>query len=354
VVSGLKLSEGFRMFVTRLSMRCAGALFGFCLALPMQSQAPRPDGAGVEAGVLPARWGTSGPKCMEVPDWQVHEYNPDFLIVRQSGCLDYEKPFLYLIFGRDRALLYDTGSDNFPAAEMVRNVVGKWLRRNHRDRIPLVVVHSHDHSDHVFGDEQLKKLQNDPAIPVTFVPAEVEASKRFYGITNWPDEIVSLDLGGRLLDVIPIPGHNVVSVALYDRRTAILLTGDSLYPGRLYVDDFAEFVKSTDRLVKFTKGRIVAHILGCHIEQTETPYLDYPMGTIYQPHERALEMSRGDLLTLQEALASLHGKAAKLAMRDFTIWPVPSPPADHVMDKFHALQKEQIEHMWAQRLEKVQ
>ena len=196
------------------------------LMLSLYAQAPLPNGAGLEPGTLPARWPASGPKCMEVPDWQVHEYNPNFLIVRQSGCSDYEKPFLYLVFGQDRALLYDTGSDNFPAADMVRSVVGKWLKRNQRTRIPLIVVHSHDHSDHVFGDDQLKKL-NDPAIPITFVPAEVEATKRFYGITNWPDEIVSLDLGGRVLDVIPIPGHNVVSVALFDRRTGILLSGDS-------------------------------------------------------------------------------------------------------------------------------
>lgn len=317
------------------------------VATSLRAQAPNPNRAGLQPGTLPARWVPSGPKCMEVPDWQVHEYNSDFLIVRQSGCLDYEKPFLYLIFGQDRALLYDTGSDNFPAADMVRNVVGKWLKRNRRSQIPLIVVHSHDHSDHIFGDAQLQKMQ-DPAIPITFVPAEVEATKKFYGIKNWPDEIVSLDLGGRLLDVIPIPGHNVVSVALFDRRTGVLLSGDSFYPGRIYVADFLAFVKSTDRLVKFTEGKMVAHILGCHIEQTETPYLDYPMGTIYQPHERALELSRGDLLDLKEGLASLHGKAAKLALPDVTVWPVPSPAADHVMDKFHALLKEQTEQMWDQ------
>ena len=42
---------------------------------------------------------------MEVPDWQVHEYNADFYILRESGCTNYEKPFLYLIFGKDKALL---------------------------------------------------------------------------------------------------------------------------------------------------------------------------------------------------------------------------------------------------------
>ena len=66
-----------------------------------------PDGGGVEPGTLPLKWATGGPNCMELPDWQVREYNPDFYILRQSGCTHYEKPFLYLLFGSDKALLVD-------------------------------------------------------------------------------------------------------------------------------------------------------------------------------------------------------------------------------------------------------
>ena len=58
--------------------------------------------------------------------------------------------------------------------------------------------------------------------------------------------------------MVPIPGHSDLSVALYDRNTAILLPGDSLYPGRLYVHDFAAFQASTERLVKFTEGKPVS------------------------------------------------------------------------------------------------
>src|SRR5580658_8697147 len=65
--------------------------------------------AKVRGGQLPPRWITGGPKCMEVPDWQVQQYNEDLFILRESGCTDYEKPFLYLFFGRQRALLEDTG-----------------------------------------------------------------------------------------------------------------------------------------------------------------------------------------------------------------------------------------------------
>jgi glyoxylase-like metal-dependent hydrolase (beta-lactamase superfamily II) len=312
------------------------------------AQAPEPTGGGIEPGVLPVTWMASGPKCMEVPDWQVHEYNANFYIIRQSGCLDYEKPFLYLIFGKDRGLLLDTGSRNFPAAAMVEAVVGKWLKRNGRKQIELLVVHSHPHSDHVAGDEQLKSLKS-TSITVKLIPATLEATKELYGISNWPDQAGSVDLGGRVLDAIAIPGHSPVSIALYDRQTAILLTGDSLYPGRLYVHDWDDFVKSTGRLVAFTKGRLVAHILGCHVEQSRTPYLDYPMGTVYQLNEHALAMSRGDLLELMDALASLHGPT-RLAMRDFSIWPIhpDSVPHGKALEDFKTREKEQMKHMWNQ------
>ena len=112
---------------------------------------------------------------------------------------------------------------------------------------------------------------------------ELDAVRRFFGFANWPDGIVPLDLGGRVLDVIPIPGHQEASIALYDRATGILLTGDTLYPGRLYVTDVAAFRRSIDRVIDFTKDKPVAHILGTHIEQSATPFVDYPRGTQYQP-----------------------------------------------------------------------
>lgn len=313
-----------------------------------RAQLPQPDGGNIIPGMLPKQWMTGGPKCMESPEWQIHEYNRDLYILRQSGCTDYEKPFIYLLFGNERALLLDTGSRNGNLVPTLQRIVKNWLQRTKRETIPLVVVHSHSHSDHIAGDADVQAM-HDPAIPVTFVPAEVEATKRFYKITNWPDDGL-VDLGNRPIDLIPIPGHDAVSVALYDRQTAILFTGDSLYPGRLYVHDLADFQKSTERLIRFTEGKVVAHILGNHIEETRTPYLDYAIGTIYQPNEHELSLSRGALLELEEALVSLHGKPARLALRDFSIWPVGptfamSSATQAVFDK---TQRDQHDHMWEQ------
>ena len=153
------------------------------------------------------------------------------------------------------------------------------------------------------------------------VPLTVTGTAQFFGMKHWPEDVGALDLGGRMLDVLAIPGHDVLSLAYYDRQTGVLFTGDSVYSGRLYVRDFPAFVASTQRMVRFTESKIVTHLLGCHIEQTRTAYLDYKIGTQYQPDEHSLELSRGSLLELNDALSHMQ-KPDRLALRDMTIWPV--------------------------------
>ncbi|SFS11137.1 Glyoxylase, beta-lactamase superfamily II [Granulicella pectinivorans] len=328
-------------------IRCV--LANLVLSTSLHAQFAQPDGGSVRPGRLPLSWSTGGPRCMEMPEWQVHEYNPDLFILRQSGCTDYEKPFVYLFFGKDRALLYDTGSRKGNLAPTLQHVMHQWMQRNQRTSMPLVVVHSHSHGDHVAGDAGIQAL-NDPAMPITFVAAAIEPTRALYNIANWPEDTGSIDLGDRVIDAIPIPGHDAVSVALYDRHTGVLLTGDSLYPGRIYIRDFDAFVRSTTRLVQFTQDKPIAHILGCHIEETRTPFLDYPTGTLYQPDEHELSLSRGALLEMEAALESLHGSPKRVAYRDFSLWP--SGPAFRAADRsqssFEKVQQYQLGHMWDQ------
>ena len=270
----------------------------------------------IEQGSFPSSWITGGPNCLEVPDWQIHEYNPNLYILRQSGCTHYEKPFLYLFFGDKRALLIDTGAGASDAAAVTQKLIAKWLERSKRDSIALTIAHSHAHGDHIAGDQGFVGLAN-----VTLIPAAVEAARKAYSIEKWPMGFGSIDLGNRVIDVIPIPGHEPAHVAFYDRQTGILHTGDHLYPGRLYVRDFPAFVASTRRLVEFTAMHPVAHILGCHIEQSSIPFVDYPVGTRYQPHEHTLELGRAHLLELFDGLEAMHGNPERMPFRDFTVWP---------------------------------
>jgi glyoxylase-like metal-dependent hydrolase (beta-lactamase superfamily II) len=268
----------------------------------------------VESGVLPSAWTTGGPNCRDVPDWQTHEYNPGFYILRESGCTHFEKPFLYLIFGRDRALLVDTGAGASDAATAVMRVVRK------KAALPLTVTHSHAHDDHTAGDKGFAAMAG-----VTVVAPTVEAQTAAFKIT---DHVGATDLGGRIVDVIAIPGHETAHLAYYDRQTGILLTGDHLYPGRLYIADFPAYLDSTRRLVDFTARRPVSHVLGCHIEQTATPFVDYPVGTPYQPNEHPLALGRAHLLELLAGLEAMQGKPERVRFRDFTISPREPQPGD--------------------------
>jgi glyoxylase-like metal-dependent hydrolase (beta-lactamase superfamily II) len=280
------------------------------------AQPPRAADPGYRTGVLPRSWTPSGPKCVKIPEFQIHQYNEDLFILRQSGCTNYEKPFLYLLFGTDKVMLLDTGAGNVNVAQAVKRVIDGWLVKHKLKSIKLIVAHTHAHGDHIAGDDQFRRMPN-----AVFIAPELRAVQSFFGIKKWPEEIVQYDLGKRILDIIPIPGHEATSIAIYDRQTALLFSGDTLYPGRLYINEPGEYVRSIKRLVDFTKGKLVAHILGCHIENTRTPYRDYPIGTVYQPDEHVLELGRSHLLELNDALERMNGTVVRKLMRDFTIWP---------------------------------
>lgn len=278
-------------------------------------------------GEMPNKWLTGGPDCSELPqDFQVHRYNNNMYILREAGCVHHEKPFLFLLFGQDKVLLMDTGAGPNTDPESGREpnvraavdfVIGQWLRENNRTSIHLVIVHLHSHFDHIWGDFQFSGRPNTTLIPHSSVPV----LKSFFGITFWPHQIVQYNLGGRVLDIIPTPGHDDTELAIYDRQTAILFTGDTLYPGRLYINGTAnEFQASIQRLVDFTEHRAVVHVLGTHIER-KLPYTDWPIFEHYQPIEYPLEMGRSTLLELLEATKrrDSSGKIVQKIYRDFTI-----------------------------------
>jgi glyoxylase-like metal-dependent hydrolase (beta-lactamase superfamily II) len=212
----------------------------------------------------------------------------------------------------------DTGAPGADVSGIVADLLRRHSQRQQRAvPLPLVVVHSHGHSDHTAGDSALRRKPD-----VRVIDATQEALVEFFRMNAWPRDIAQYDLGDRVLDIVPIPGHEPASIAIYDRRTKILLTGDTLYPGRLYVRDVQAFGESINRLVDFTATREVVHVLGAHIENRNAPYLDYPQGTTFQPEEHALELGRAHLLELRDALTRMGSQLQRRSFRDFTVWPV--------------------------------
>jgi hydroxyacylglutathione hydrolase len=253
------------------------------------------------------------------PPIQVVKYNSNTWVLRQNKCTNYEAPFMFLFIGEDKALLIDTGAteeeDIFPLYKTVNKIINDWSEKN--GKVELIVAHTHKHGDHFAADGQFEGKPN-----TTVIGLEVDDLKNFYDISNWPEEIVDFDLGNRLMKIIPIPGHQASSIAVYDKSTKILLTGDTFYPGRLYVKDWNTFKMSIERLVKFTDNNEISTILGNHIEMTQTPGVDYPMETIYQPKEHRLPLGIRQLQELSIALAKLGNQPTRGIYDSFIIYPV--------------------------------
>jgi hydroxyacylglutathione hydrolase len=257
-------------------------------------------------------------RCTD-PVLQTHACDEHTIILRQSKAITYEAPFLYLLFGNERALLLDTGATDdaaqFPLRTTVDRLIEDWLGRHPREGYGLVVAHTHGHRDHIAGDGQFADRPD-----TVVVGTEPESVADFFGFRDWPAEPVRFDLGGRVLDVLGIPGHQRASVAMYDPWTRWLLTGDTVYPGRLYVVDFPAFQDSLDRLVAFAESHDISHVMGTHVEMTTTPRRDYPIGSTYQPHEADLPMTLAQLRTVRDSAAAVADRPGAHQFDDFAIY----------------------------------
>lgn len=178
-----------------------------------------------------------------------------------------------------------------------------------------MVAHTHPHGDHVAGDAHFADRPN--TVVVGHGREDVED---FFALADWPGQVASFDLGGRVLQILATPGHHRAAIAVYDPWSKLLLTGDTVYPGRLYVEDFPAFLDSLNRLVAFTDSNPVRAVLGCHVEMTQTPGRDYPIGTKYQPHEAPLPMTVAQLRAVRDAAAEVAGQPGAHQFDDFAIF----------------------------------
>jgi hydroxyacylglutathione hydrolase len=266
-------------------------------------------------GVFPEHW-IDGLDCGSEPEVMVHRYDERTYILRQSLCTSFEGPFLYLMFGDDRVLLEDTGAGGIAIADVVYGVIDDWLTEQGKASIELVVVNSHAHGDHVAGNGQFEGQPN-----TTVVQPSVAGLSAFFGIDRWPEDVAQYELGDRIIDVIPIPGHQQSHIALFDHRTGMLLTGDTLYPGRLYIDDFTAYVASIGRLVDTVPEPEVCHVMGTHIEMTDMPGVDFDFGDDQHPGEHVLELGWEHLLELRDAVDAMDVPQIEIH-DDFIVYPL--------------------------------
>jgi glyoxylase-like metal-dependent hydrolase (beta-lactamase superfamily II) len=192
----------------------------------------------------------------------------------------FEETISYLITGEKEALLFDTGMGIGDIKKVTAELT----------RLPVVVLNSHTHNDHVGGNWQFETVYG---MDTGFTRANARGSREDAQAEIEPGEICGalpkgfdreayatrpwhiaeykhdgdrLDLGGRTLEIIATPGHTPDAICLFDHAHGLLFTGDTYYPAPIWLfrpeTDLDAYSASIRRLAALEPG--VRVVLGAH------------------------------------------------------------------------------------------
>jgi glyoxylase-like metal-dependent hydrolase (beta-lactamase superfamily II) len=196
----------------------------------------------------------------------------------------------FLIEGRERALLIDAGGGIGDLLAVVRSLTA----------LPVTLLLSHSHWDHVGSAWQFAGISDILVHPLEserlragvdhaqmreycalermrgpFPPGVDAGSLVIAGVE--PTAVIGdgdrIDLGGRVLEVIHVPGHSPGLLALLDRTSGALFTTDAVYGGALYAHlpgvDLGAYLETTRRLAELEPD--VRNVYPSHNERRLDP-----------------------------------------------------------------------------------
>jgi glyoxylase-like metal-dependent hydrolase (beta-lactamase superfamily II) len=191
-----------------------------------------------------------------------------------------EETIGYLILGQKRALMFDTGMGIGDLKSLTEQLT----------HFPIVVLNSHTHDDHVgnnwqfewvwgmdtdFTRQSARGSREDARAEIA--PSEVCGNlpagfdRNAYATKPWRiakyiHDGERIDLGGRTVEILATPGHTPDAIALFDRAYGLLFTGDTYYPGTIWIyrpeTDLAAYGNSVHRLAALAPQ--VHMVLGAH------------------------------------------------------------------------------------------
>ncbi|MBR1456293.1 MAG: MBL fold metallo-hydrolase [Oscillospiraceae bacterium] len=150
---------------------------------------------------------------METAPYEIVRINENSWRIEDNGVR------FFLLTGTERALLVDSGRDVHSARDIAATLT----------QLPLSLLNTHADADHVASNGQFDAFYMHPdeepnyrrgQRPGTLLPVR---------------EGDVLELGGRPLEVIHLPGHTPGSIALLDRNARVLISGDPIQDGRVFM-----------------------------------------------------------------------------------------------------------------------
>lgn len=141
----------------------------------------------------------------------------------------------YLVAGEMAALVIDTGFGKVNVVEKARMATDK----------PLILVNTHGHGDHIGCNEMFEMSYAHPL-------EHQKIRRKNVKITSVAEGYV-FNLGGRSLQVVEIPGHTPGSIALLEKESGFLFSGDMIGDRPLFLQfeysDLDAYIASMDKLL---------------------------------------------------------------------------------------------------------
>ena len=168
---------------------------------------------------------------------------------------------MYLIEGRDRALLFDTGMGRGDLAAYVKKLT----------KLPVDVAITHGNRDHFLQVDQFPDATvYISELDVTRMPPELVTPK-----FKWIKAGDVIDIGaGRRFEVIPVPGHSLGCVLFVDFVNKLAITGDGISSGTMVymfaptcaaLDQYLDGLKKAEERLKGLDGLTL--LVGHHYQQ---------------------------------------------------------------------------------------
>lgn len=177
--------------------------------------------------------------------YKIYNFNEKITVIEEQGVR------MFVLKGSKSSLLVDTGYGGDDVKLAARNIAQDFK-----------VIITHPDTDHIGGVEAFDEVYMHPS---DFAQFRSRCSKKSIKINPVYENDI-FDLGDMKWEIIEIPGHTCGSIALLDRENRILISGDSVQEGPIYM--FGEYrsleaqILSLKKLESMKKAFDI--ILPCH------------------------------------------------------------------------------------------
>lgn len=145
----------------------------------------------------------------------------------------------FLLAGEKKALLIDSGRETHNAKEIAEGLVD----------LPIELLNTHGDIDHVGSNDEFDSFYMNPAEASNYYNTQ----KRTGTIIPVTDGDI-IDLGGRELEIITLPGHTPGSIAVLDKNNRALISGDPVQDGNIFMfgvqREMHAYLLSLEKLMK--------------------------------------------------------------------------------------------------------